>query len=74
VTSQPEIRQIVIELLTQHGAMSRAALLQAVAEHRAVAARKRSLRMEVSGELRRMETEGILIDGGPVVWLANSGS
>jgi hypothetical protein len=63
------IRQIVIELLREHGEMSRAALLRAVAEHRQLEPRKRALRSEVSTELRELEREGVLIDGGPLVWL-----
>ncbi len=67
--SRDDIRQFVIALLREHGEMSRAALLRAVAEDRGLLARKRSLRSEVSTELRAMESEGLLIDGGPMVWL-----
>ncbi len=67
--SRDDIRQFVIALLREHGEMSRAALLRAVAEDRGLLARKRALRSEVSTELRAMETEGLLIDGGPMVWL-----
>lgn len=67
--SRDDIRQFVIALLREHGEMSRAALLRAVAEDRGLLARKRSLRSEVSTELRAMEAEGLLIDGGPMVWL-----
>ncbi len=67
--SQDDIRQLVIALLRDQGEMSRAALLRAVAEDRGLLARKRSLRSEVASELRAMESEGLLIDGGPLVWL-----
>lgn len=66
---RPDIRAIVLELLADGREMSRAALLRAVAEHRSIDPRQRALRAEVAGELRDMEAEQLLIDGGPVVWL-----
>lgn len=67
--AREEIRLILLAALAGGGPISRAALLHAVAARCGVDPCRRSLRALVAGELRRLEDDGELIDGGPEVWL-----
>jgi len=66
------IRAILLEHLAAGAPVTRGALLRAVAEQVGVEAAKRQLRARVSGVLREMEREGLIVDGGPEVWIRSA--
>ncbi|MDQ7006694.1 MAG: hypothetical protein Q9Q40_05645 [Acidobacteriota bacterium] len=67
-----QIRAIVLECLAGGAPVPRGVLLRAVAGQVGVEAAKRQLRARVAGVLREMEREGLIVDGGPEVWMAPS--
>lgn len=66
-----KIRITLREILRTGQPVARGVLLRAVARQSGISPDDRKLRGRVAAELRRMEAEGFLIDGGPEVWLAD---
>ncbi len=67
--SASEIRAVLLEHLAGGAPVPRGVLLNAVAARSGVPAIQRKLRAQVAHELRALEDEGRLVDGGPLVWL-----
>lgn len=63
------VRRLLLDALDGGAPVARAALLHFVARHAGVDPAQRRLRALVSTELRALEAEGRLVDGGPEVWL-----
>lgn len=64
------IRITLREILATGQPVPRGVLLREAARRSGVPANDRKLRGQVAEELRRMEAKGVLVDGGPEVWLA----
>lgn len=67
------VRDLLLDALAGGAPASRSALLRRVADRWGIDPRKRSLRAIVARELRALEDEGRLVDGGPEVWLRQDG-
>ncbi len=60
----------MLEIVRERGVAVRSLLLKTVAERLGRSHDSRRLRVELSREIRTLFKEGILVDGGPEVWLA----
>jgi len=72
MTTPGQIRAMLMQLLRQGAPVSRGQLLRHVARSVDLPPKKRALRGQVSGEIRKMQAEGLLVDGGPEVWLSEA--
>ncbi len=72
VSKTQPIRDMLLRLLNAGERHTRGVLLSEVAKALGESPRNRKLRAKVSGALRRLEEEGLLVDGGPEVWLRSS--
>lgn len=60
---------MILGLLEGGAPVARAALLHEIARRTGVDPRQRKLRALVACEIRDLEDEGRIVDGGPEVWL-----
>lgn len=71
---QGTIRDVVLESLATGAPVSRGRLLRVVAEHLGLPPEQRQLRAEVARVTRSLEAEGVIVDAGPEVYLADTGA